>query len=78
MSNTDVLLKPYHVTFHLTPDQEEGLQKLTLAWNKLNGRERTEAEMFDFVMTVGSTFDISKKMRLFEDFIERNKKAPQA
>lgn len=74
MANEEIQLTPYVVTYHLTPDQAERLQRLTLAWNELNNRDRTKEEMFDCVMTVGSSFDISKKLRLFEDFIKRNKK----
>lgn len=77
MANEGIQSKPYVVTYHLTPDQEERLQRLTLAWNELSGRERTKEEMFDFAMTVGSMFDISKKLLSFEGFIKRNKNAQQ-
>ena len=77
MANGEVQSKPYVVTYHLTPNQEEILQQLTLAWNESTGNERTKEEMFDCVMTVGSMFDISKKMQSFEGFIKRNKNAPQ-
>lgn len=70
MASYEIKLTSYLVTFHLTPDLEERLQKLTEAWNEMTGNRSTMGELFDFIMTIGSYYDIANKMRFFEESVE--------
>ena len=74
MASDEIKLTNYPVTFHLTPDLEERLQKLTESWNKMTGNRSTMGELFDFIMTVGGHYDIANKMRFFEESVERASK----
>ena len=74
MASYETKLTRYPVTFRLTPDLEERLQKLTEAWNEMTGNRSTMGELFDFIMTVGSHYDIANKMHVFEESVERASK----
>ena len=71
MANYEIQLTRYPVIFHLTPDLEERLQKLTEDWNAITGTKSTMGEIFDFIMTVGSHYDISEKLSSFEQSVDR-------
>ena len=61
------------VTYTLTEEQTERMEKLTELWNasdKTNYKSTLEG-LFEFMMELGSLHDINKKMDFFEEYANR-------
>ena len=65
--------KQITVTYALTEEQTERLEKLTKAWNATDktSYKSTPEGLFEFMMELGSLHDINKKMDFFEDYVTR-------
>ena len=65
--------KQITVTYILTEEQAERMKKLTEAWNASDktAYKSTPEGLFAFMMELGSTYDINKKLDFFEEYAAR-------
>ena len=66
--------KKITVTYILTEEQTERLEKITETWNSTNKASDTPSTpegLFEFMMELGSLHTINKKMDFFEEYANR-------
>lgn len=65
--------KQITVTYTLTEEQAERMKKLTETWNASNKThyKSTPEGLFEFMMELGSTHDINKKLDYFEEYANK-------
>ena len=54
------------ITLNLKDEHEERLKRITEEYNKMCGHNKTEEEMFNSIMCLGSWNDIDRKLEQYE------------
>ena len=65
--------KQITVTYTLTEEQTERMEKLTETWNASDktSYKSTPEGLFEFMMQLSSLYDINKKLDFFEEYANR-------
>lgn len=62
-------MKELTVTYHISDEDERRLRKIKNKY-KMLGINMTEEELFAFIMTVSSIYDIDSKLKFHETMLE--------